>query len=210
MVAEGHPCRKSPGSRLAFPELWFILRSKSIKALNNPVEIVFNKRKLLPLVGGALLFVLASVGMLWAAMQMRDHVFIKLFLFTVAIVGISFFGLIAIVFLPSLFIRKAGLVIAEEGLWDHSSGLSAGFVPWGDIKKVNYTFSGNNTFMVLVLKKPDKFINKQANPIRKLAMHLNYRMSGSPVHILVSVLDTDLHTLNELIAVARTRPYPVK
>lgn len=176
---------------------------KDIKTVKTHIEVLFNKRKLLPLVGGALFFVLASILILGAAMKMQNHVIMQLFLITVGLIGILFFGLIVLVMLPKLFTRKAGLIVADEGLWDNSSGVSAGFVPWSDIKKLNYTFSGTNTFMVLMLKKPDKFIEKQKNPIKKLAMRINCKISGSPIHILVSILDADLHTLNNLIAAKR-------
>lgn len=169
------------------------------------IEISFNKRKVLPYVMGAQVFVLAGILILIIAMKAKNQVIMQLFLIILGLASILFFGLVALVLLPKLFTSKAGLIIADEGLWDHSSGVSAGFVPWVDIKKINYSYSGTNKFLVVMVKKPDKFIDRQTNLMKKLAMRMNYKISGSPIHILVSLLDTDLHTLNDIIA---TKRYP--
>lgn len=167
------------------------------------IEISFNKRKVLAFVAGALVFILAGILILNIAMKAKNQVIMQLFLITLGLVSILFFGLIALVLLPKLFTGKPGLIITDEGLWDYSSGVSAGFVSWGDIKKINYSNSGTNTFLVVMVKKPDKFIDRQTNLLKKLAMRMNYKISGSPIHVLVSLLNTDLYTLNDMIAARR-------
>lgn len=50
-----------------------------------------------------------------------------------------------------------------------------------------------------MVKKPDQFIDRQKLLIKRIAMRLNYKRSGTPVHILVSLLDTDINTLYSII-----------
>ena len=50
--------------------------------------------------------------------------------------------------------------------------------------------------------KIDKFLLRQTNLLKKLAMRMN---SGSPIQVLVSLLNTDPYRLNDMIA---TKRYP--
>lgn len=171
--------------------------------MNDQIEIYFKKRKVLPYVGGSLFFALAGLLILWVVLNFQFQVGFKIFLISLGLISLLFFGSITLILLPKLFIRRAGLIISDEGIWDYSSGLSAGFISWGDIRKISHTFSGPNTFIVLTLKSADRFIAKQSNPIKRIAMRINYRISGYPVHILVSWLDIDFYRLNDLIASKR-------
>jgi hypothetical protein len=167
------------------------------------IEISFSKRKVIPFVLGSMFFVLAGIFVLSIALKVKSQVFLQLFFITIGFLCILFFGLIAILMVSKLFTSKPGLIISEEGLSDFSTGVSAGFVAWGEIKKINYSYSGKNTFLVVIVKKPDKFIKRQTNLLKKLAMQMNYKISGSPIHILVSVLDIDLIILNDHISSKR-------
>jgi hypothetical protein len=62
--------------------------------------------------------------------------------------------------------------------------------------------------LVIILKKPGKYIERESNFLKRIAMRMNYKISGSPIHILVSFLDTDLNTLNVMIANKRYQKKP--
>ncbi len=167
------------------------------------IEILFNKRKLLPYMLGALAFVCAGVFFLMIGIKAKNQFFLQLFLLFLGVVSTLFFGLILLNFLPRAFTRKAGIIITDEGLWDYSSGISGGFIAWGDIKKISHSYSGTNVFLLVMLKKPDKFIASQKGLFKRIVMSLNHKISGTPIHILVSILDTDINTLNNIIASKR-------
>ena len=156
--------------------------------MNDQIEIYFKKRKVLPYAGGSLFFALAGLLILWVVLNFQFQVGFKIFLISLGLISLLFFGSITLILLPKLFIRRAGLIISDEG-----------FISWADIRKISHTFSGPNTFIVLTLKSADRFIAKQSNPIKRIAMRINYRISGSPVHIMVSWLDIDFYRLNDLI-----------
>ena len=105
--------------------------------------------------------------------------------------------------MPKALGNKAGLIITDKGLYDYSSAISTGFITWSEIKKTSHSYLGSNIFMLIMVKKPEKYIARQKWLIKRIAMRLNYKMSGTPIHILVSFLDTDIHTLYSLMTEKR-------
>ena len=163
------------------------------------IEIQFNKGKLLTYSLGASAFFFAGVFFAYAGLVTKNHFFIRLFLLFLGIATISFFGLLLLIILPKALGNKAGLIITDKGLYDYSSAISTGFITWSEIKKTSHSYLGSNIFMLIMVKKPEKYIARQKWLIKRIAMRLNYKMSGTPIHILVSFLDTDIHTLYSLI-----------
>ena len=168
--------------------------------MNPQTEIAFNKKKIGPHLLGALVFAMLSTGMIGLALNAKSQLLAQVVFFTVGLAGLLFFGLIAVVHLVKMAKNKPALIITDDGLFDNSSGLSAGFIRWQDIKKLNVTRTGNQASLVIILKKPEKYIERETNFLKKAAMRINNKMSGSPVHIPLSYLDIDWPTLSELIA----------
>lgn len=50
-----------------------------------------------------------------------------------AVVGVPFFGACGLFALSRLLWRKPAIIIDNDGLTDHASGASLGFIPWSDI-----------------------------------------------------------------------------
>lgn len=167
--------------------------------MSSNIEIFCNKKKVLPFVLGSIVFVLAAIFLLYVTLLAKSPIALKIFVSLLAFTGILFFGLIVLVMLPKLFTSNPALIISEDGLIDNTSGVSVGLILWSEIKKIKYQHSGNNTFLVPTVKNPTKFINSQKNPIKKMAIKINNKISGTPIHVLVSILDIDLSTLNSLI-----------
>jgi hypothetical protein len=171
--------------------------------MNEPIEIPLNKKKIVPHILGALVFVLLATVMLADAFQLKNQPVTQAFVFLIGLAGILFFGLISIVLSAKLLKNKVGMIISDEGLIDNSSGLPAGFIPWKDIRKINFTATGYHRFLVIIVKKPGKYIERESNFLKRAAMWLNYKIAGSPIHILASFLEVDFYTLNEMIAQKR-------
>lgn len=176
--------------------------------MNEQAVIPLNKKRMLPNLLGAMVFVIAGSFMLVAAIAGKGQLFGRVVFLIVGLAALLFFGAIAWVMLAKIVRRRAGLIISDKGLTDNSSGLSAGFIAWNDIRKINVSYTGKLAFLVVVPKNPEKYIQREGNPLKRLAMRMNYKMSGSPIHILASYLDTDLHSLNALIAERRYQKKP--
>jgi hypothetical protein len=168
--------------------------------MNQQVAIAFNKKKILPHLLGALVFAVLGTGMMALSLQAKNQLLVQVVFFTVGLAGLLFFGLIAVMHLMKMAKNKPALIITDEGLFDNSSGLSTGLIKWQDIKKLNFTRTGNQASLVIMLKKTDKYIERESNFLKKASMRINNKMSGSPVHIPLSYLDIDWPALSELIA----------
>jgi hypothetical protein len=52
-------------------------------------------------------------------------------------------------------------------VFDNTSAVSAGLVPWTDVLEIRETKVANQTFINLVVKNPQEYINKQKNGIKR-------------------------------------------
>ena len=168
--------------------------------MKTDIEIQFNKGKVLTYSFGAFAFVCAGVFFTYVGLMTKNHFFPRFFLLFLGIVSTSFFGLILLIILPKAIRNKAGLIITEKGVYDYSSAISAGFIRWTEIKKISHSYSGSTIFLLIMLKKPENYIARQKWLIKRIAMRMNYKMSGTPIHILVSLLNTDIHTLYSIMS----------
>jgi hypothetical protein len=168
--------------------------------MQEQTAISINKKRILPNVFGALVFVVLGIGMISIALLGEGAVGTKVLISLIGLVSLLFFGLILVVLLTKLVRNEAGLIITDDGLTDNTSGVSAGFIPWNDMRKINFSYTGNLVFLIVMVKKPEKYIERERNIIKRMAMRINYKISGSPIHILVSYLDIDLRTLNHMIS----------
>ncbi|ULQ57112.1 hypothetical protein KJS94_02735 [Flavihumibacter rivuli] len=171
--------------------------------MNEQVEIPLNKKKMLPLLLGALAFSLTGIWMINLALRVKNQLISQVIFFVIGLSALLFFGLVALVMLMKIFSNKAGMTITDEGMIDNASGISVGFIGWNEIKKIQYTQNGNFTTLVVFVKKPEKYLERESNFLKRLAMRMNHKISGSPIHITASFLDINLYTLNEMIATKR-------
>jgi hypothetical protein len=168
--------------------------------MKDAIAIPFKKKKFMPFILGVMIFVLAGIFLIYGAIQAKNQTILQIFIIVVGLSIVLFFGLIACVMLPKLFSHKLGLVIGDDGLFDDTTAVAAGLINWHDIKKIQFSYSGSNTFLIVMVKNPNKYMNRETNLLKKWAMRINYKISGSPIKILVSLLDVDFYTLNEQIA----------
>ena len=116
-----------------------------------PIEIALSKKRIIFLLLGSLLFTVAGCWFLFAPPQM------KIPPFAIRIIGLAsvlFFGATAVTGSRKLFQQKIGLIIDQEGITDCSSGVSAGFIPWDDIVKIEILTLHNQKFLMLMTKTP--------------------------------------------------------
>lgn len=166
---------------------------------NQEIEIPLKKINIGLYLLGAMVFVLLGGWMINSALLAKNQLVGKSIFFIIGLSGVLFFGLLAFVLLIKIFNTKAGLILSDEGITDNTSAVAAGFISWKEIRKIKLSNSGSNSFLVVLVKNPEKFIERERNFIKRFAMRMNYKMTGTPIHILANFLDIDLYTLDCLI-----------
>jgi hypothetical protein len=107
-------------------------------------------------------------------------------------VGVPFFGAVALVTGRRLLVRRPVLVLADDGLHDHASGV--GLVPWSEITGFSIvTVRGQRMLGVDVVDR-DALLAR-VGPLRRGAVRANLRMGAPPVTIPQTVLPMSVEEL---------------
>lgn len=169
--------------------------------LEERIEIPFSKRKLTLLVIGSLIFVV--LGILFVVNPEKYTSFIMrspTVIFISGLASILFFGLCFFFIAKKLGDNSPGLIISNEGILDNSSEVSAGQISWTDIEDISVIQIHRQKLIMIKVKNPQDFIDKQKNTLKRKMMALNYKMYGTPLSITSNGLkisfDELLTTLN--------------
>ncbi len=119
--------------------------------------------------------------------------------FIVGLASILFFGLCGILIAKKLTENTPGLVINDEGITDNSSGASAGLILWKDIIEIRKIAVLNQSFLMIIVKNPEEYINRQTGLIKRRLMGINYKTYGSPINISPNGLKCNFDQLGETI-----------
>ena len=166
------------------------------------VIIPISKQKIILITIGALIFV--GLGILFVTnpekytspiMRNPSIIFIS------GVASIFFFGLCTPFIFKKLWDKSPGLIITGHGILDNSSGVSAGQIYWADIKDISVLKIHRQKMIMLHVKNPQDYIDKQTNGFKRKMMTLNYKMYGTPLSITSNGLkisfDELLSTLTE-------------
>jgi hypothetical protein len=163
------------------PKLCFM----QIKMNEHQEEIIsISKGKLTSMLIGSLAFV--AIGI---AFMLNPEKFISIkarseeYIFIVGLSSILFFGLCSIFLSFKFFDSKPGLVLKEDGFIDNSSGVAVGFVPWSDIKKISTIEVSKQKIILVHVKNPEEYINKQKSYFKRKMMRLSFRMYNTPISL---------------------------
>ena len=169
-------------------------------ASGQQIEIPLSKSKLVLMLLGALTFVTMGLWFVIAPPTIKNSFWgspAKL-----AIVGyasIVFFGLCTFFFIRKLLDNKPGLIIDDTGLVDNSSGLSAGLVLWSDIEKFSVIEIHKQKLIMLQVKNPQQYIDRQTSLFKRKGMELNNKMYGTPLSITSNGLKTSFDNLLKIL-----------
>jgi len=166
------------------------------------LTIPLSRTKIALLLVGAAMFVVLSFW-LWV----YAHHFSRLdFLYvrTVAILGIGFFGFCGLYAVFKLFDRAPGLIIDAEGIIDNSSGVSAGRIPWSDICGFQITSLYHQRFLTIEVLDAEKYVLRAPLWKRPLVA-INAKYFGSPIQISANTLKIDFDRLVKLLADSHAR-----
>lgn len=113
--------------------------------------------------------------------------------------SIIFFGLCSFFFIRKLFDTKTGLMIDSNGITDNSSGLSVGHIPWSDIEQISVVEIYKQKLILLHIKNPQHYIDKQTSFLKRKGMELNNKMYKTPLSITANGLRISFDKLLILI-----------
>ena len=114
----------------------------------------------------------------------------------------SFFGLAIPYAIKKIFNKDFGLIIDEKGIYDNSSGVSAGLILWQDIIDINFLQVQKIKFIQIIVSNPDYYIYRKKNIIFRFFMFLNKKIYGTPISISSTGLKCSFDELDESISIA--------
>ena len=163
-------------------------------------EIPLSRTKLILASFGSLIFV--GLGFLFVIKPER---FVSPFMRTPALIfigglaSIIFFGLCLFFITKKLGDNSPGLVISEEGIFDNSSGVSAGQIKWTDIEDISVIEIHRQKLIMLHVTNPQDYIDKQTSGFKRKIMQVNYKMYGTPLSITSNGLKISFSELLSLL-----------
>src|SRR5690625_3924020 len=123
---------------------------------------------------------------------------VPLWLITVGLISIMFFGFCLIYYIKEIIVYKPILTISDEGIIDRSSFLGAGLVRWEDIRDVDFVDFGGQVFLGIFTYDPDLIINR-SNSIQRMLNQVNKKMIPSQVNIPAKNLNCSIDELMEYV-----------
>lgn len=166
---------------------------------NLPISIPLSKGKLLLSILGAFAFVAIGFWFVLAPPSRTGSPLESTLLMVLGVVAILFFGGIAILVIRKLFDSRPGLIIDEQGLLDNSGGLSAGQILWQDIENFKVLQIQRQRLILILVKNPQDYIDRQSNGWKRKLMAMNYRQYGTPISISTNGLKISFAELLEML-----------
>ncbi len=117
-----------------------------------------------------------------------------------SVIVLLFFMVLAGTFAKNVKSAAAGLTINRKGINDQANSISSGLIYWKDIKGISKIKTPSSQYILVMVKKPQKYIeNAKNNAIKRLLNHnlANYK---TPIVINVTALQTNLDELEGIIA----------
>ena len=161
-------------------------------------HIALNKKKTVQYLIVSLLFTIVGAMMI-VAPQYFTHSEDTRLTKVIGYVCFILFGLGATLFAIKVFNKKPGLILNEDGIVDQTSAVANGLIQWVDIKNVYAEIVSDHPFIMIDVKNPQKYLEKQKNPIARRAMDINMQLYKTPLHINLSLLNTSAEALLQSI-----------
>lgn len=115
----------------------------------------------------------------------------KSLILIVGVASVLFASIGLIVIIKKLFDKTPGLIIDDKGVFDNASGISAGFIPWSDIIEIAETKVANQSFVNIIVKNPQFYIDKKKNLFARKLVEINYKSFGTVIGISPNTLNCE-------------------
>lgn len=163
------------------------------------IQIPVSKKKLLLIIIGSILFVLASVWLVFFLDGERITRFNPILIKAVGIIGILFFGMACVPAIQKIIKDKIGLIINNEGIIDNSNAIDIGLIKWEDITHVQTAKVSSTKFIMIFVSNPEEYIERSSSKIKRKMMQTNYKNWGSPLSISSTSLQCSFTELENII-----------
>ena len=165
----------------------------------NRVEIPLSKAKVVLMLVGALIFVIAGVFFIIdPEMFLRPPYHKVVMVRTVGVAAVLFFGAAAFFVIRKMGDKRPGLIVDEQGIYDNTSGTSIGLIRWEDITEIETKDISSTKVLLIHVSNPDAYLDKVSGFKRK-AMQMNYNMYGTPLSITANTLKYKFNALEQLL-----------
>ncbi len=165
-----------------------------------PIEIPLSKRKLtFGLIGSLIFVVLGILFVLYPDKFITPIMRSATTIFISGFASILFFGACFIYVVKKLSDNSPGLIISDDGIIDNSSGVSGGQILWNDIEDIRVLEIHRQKLIMLQVKNPQDYIDKQTGAFKRKMMALNYKMYGTPLSITANALKINFEELLSIL-----------
>lgn len=161
------------------------------------IEIPLSKKKLILVIGGSILFVIAGLY-LFTTIAEKQTRYPPVFVKGVGIAGMLFFGVTGIYGTSKIFDKKIGLTIDENGITDNTNGSSIGLIKWNDILEIKTKQIASTKFLLIYVTDPEQYLEKVTG-LRRKVLEGNHNMYGTPLSITSTTLKYKFDDLEKLI-----------
>ena len=170
---------------------------KFIQAMER-IEIYTSKKKSFLMLIGSLAFVAICILMFLHADEMRRN---PLFIRVISVAGVLFSGLAIFVSIKRLISNQLALVIAHEGLGVNFKKSQNNYIGWDEIIGFNEIKIRQVRIIIIMVKDPQKWLEKEKRFFRKKLMQANMTNYGSPFNISTVGLNITHEGLMEKLSV---------
>lgn len=167
---------------------------------NQQIEFKLSKSKIVLVIFGCLIFCFLSILFILYPNKFTSfrHSSTTM-VFIVGIIGVTFFGICLLYYVRKMFDKTPGLIINDKGIYDNASGISAGFIPWMDIIEIKETIVVNQQFINILVKNPDKYIERQKNVLKRKLVQINYKSFGTVIAIPSVAINSEFKELKRIL-----------
>jgi hypothetical protein len=153
------------------------------------VEIPLSKKKLALMLIGSLAFVALGLWLVFnPPIGGRYGHCTPIVAFITGGILIIFSAPIFIFIAKKLYDNKPGLIIDNIGITDNSNGVSAGLIVWSDIEKIYDVQINKQKIIIIEVKNPQEYIDKQLSYLKRKLMLFGLNMYGTPLSITSNTL----------------------
>ncbi|KMN83674.1 hypothetical protein VK98_01625 [Chromobacterium sp. LK11] len=158
------------------------------------IRIEFSGGKALLLVGSGLAFV--AIGyFVWTGPDTGVSLIQR---YGAGGAAMLFFGGCCLLGLRQWLQNPPALVFNALGLWDHSSQIAVGLIPWADIVGWEVSAVRGQKFLIVKVRTPETYLSK-LGPVARLFSRFNFMCYGSPIAISSSALQASLDEVLALV-----------
>ena len=168
--------------------------------------IKLSKTKVLLLIAGACVFVAIGLWMVQmdsSEIESQRRFNSPLIIHSIGAASIAFFGLCGVFGVKKMFDKKPGLVLSAVGIFDNSSGVSAGLIPWSEIVGFDIYEVQKQKMLIVKVTNPEKYV-EVGGSMKRALNRVNFKMCGSPIAITSNSLKISfnelLHVCNQYLA----------